>query len=101
MHELDLANNEVWLIEIDLDDGDRLQQCTSLIHQKSRDLKQGIDQRIPFTMFGTHKGVVYLNQHNIKSFMKLSEVKKFCDGTLIKIRENLVDMVKRRWMSRN
>ncbi|GKE88099.1 hypothetical protein Tco_1565574, partial [Tanacetum coccineum] len=22
MHELDLANNEVWLIEIDLDDGD-------------------------------------------------------------------------------
>ncbi|GJV89813.1 hypothetical protein Tco_1533751 [Tanacetum coccineum] len=27
--------------------------------------------------------------------MKLSEVKKFCDGTLIKIHENLVDMVKR------
>ncbi|GKC86652.1 hypothetical protein Tco_1147301, partial [Tanacetum coccineum] len=23
MHELDLVNNEVWLIEIDLDDGDR------------------------------------------------------------------------------
>ncbi|GJU83390.1 retrotransposon protein, putative, ty1-copia subclass [Tanacetum coccineum] len=35
---------------------------------------EGIDQKISFTMFGTHKGVVYLNQHNIKSFMKLSEV---------------------------
>ncbi|GJX32414.1 hypothetical protein Tco_0242269 [Tanacetum coccineum] len=46
-------------------------------------------------MSGTHKGVVYLNQHNVKSFMKLSEVKKFCDGTIIKIRENLVDMVKK------
>ncbi|GJV81197.1 hypothetical protein Tco_1517067 [Tanacetum coccineum] len=44
-------------------------------------------------MSGTHNGVVYLNQHNVKSFMKLSEVKKLCDGTLIKIRENLVDMV--------
>ncbi|GKB82238.1 hypothetical protein Tco_0949133 [Tanacetum coccineum] len=55
----------------------------------------GIDQKIPFTMSGTHKGVVCLNQHNIKSFMKLSEVKKLCDGTLIKIHENLVDMVKR------
>ncbi|GKB10464.1 hypothetical protein Tco_0844387 [Tanacetum coccineum] len=56
---------------------------------------EGIDQKIPFTMSRTHKGVVYLNQHNVKSFMKLSEVKKFCDGTLIKIHENLVDMVKR------
>nr|GFB08580.1 hypothetical protein [Tanacetum cinerariifolium] len=54
-----------------------------------------IDQRIPFTISGTRKRVVYLNQHNIKSFMKLSEVKKFCDCTLNKIRENLVDMVKR------
>ncbi|GJQ90435.1 RNA-directed DNA polymerase, eukaryota, reverse transcriptase zinc-binding domain protein [Tanacetum coccineum] len=56
---------------------------------------EGIDQMIQFTMSGTHKGVVYLNQQNIKSFMKLSKVKKFCDGTLEKIRENLVDMVKR------
>nr|GEV02136.1 hypothetical protein [Tanacetum cinerariifolium] len=54
-----------------------------------------INQRIPFIMYETHIGVVYLNQHNIKSFMKLSEVKALCDGTLIKIRENLVDMVKR------
>ncbi|GJU14944.1 hypothetical protein Tco_1142910 [Tanacetum coccineum] len=55
----------------------------------------GIDQKIPFTMFRTHRGVVYLPQHNIKSFMKLSEVKKFYDDTLIKIYKNLVDMVKR------
>ncbi|GJZ23146.1 copia protein [Tanacetum coccineum] len=52
-----------------------------------------IDQKIPFTMSETYKGVVYLNQHNIKSFMKFSEVKKFCDGTLMKIRDNLIDMV--------
>nr|GEW16592.1 hypothetical protein [Tanacetum cinerariifolium] len=49
-------------------------------------------------MSGTYKGFVCLNQHNIKSFMKLSEVKKFCDGTLIKIYENLVDMVKKNKM---
>ncbi|GJV06754.1 hypothetical protein Tco_1344410 [Tanacetum coccineum] len=33
----------------------------------------GIDQRIPF--IATHKGVVYLNQYNIKYLMK------FCDGS--------------------
>ncbi|GJR19840.1 hypothetical protein Tco_0968367 [Tanacetum coccineum] len=38
-------------------------------------------------------GVVYLNQYNIKSLMKLSEVKKLCDGTLVKIQENLIDML--------
>ncbi|GJZ34038.1 hypothetical protein Tco_0579474 [Tanacetum coccineum] len=54
---------------------------------------EGIDQRIPFTMTATHKGVVYLNQYNIKSLMKLSEVKKFSDGTLVKIQENLIDML--------
>ncbi|GJV15817.1 hypothetical protein Tco_1361140 [Tanacetum coccineum] len=54
---------------------------------------EGIDQKIPFTMSETHKGVVYLNQHNVKSFMKLNEVKKFCDGTLMKIHDNLIDMV--------
>ncbi|GJU40801.1 hypothetical protein Tco_1193758 [Tanacetum coccineum] len=41
----------------------------------------------------TYKGVVYLDQHNVKSFMKFNEVKKFCDGTLMKIRNNLIDMV--------
>ncbi|GKC33789.1 hypothetical protein Tco_1046173 [Tanacetum coccineum] len=54
---------------------------------------EGIDQRIPFTMTVTHKGVVYLNKYNIKSLMKLSELKKFCDGTLVKIQENLIDML--------
>ncbi|GKA56083.1 hypothetical protein Tco_0755155 [Tanacetum coccineum] len=54
---------------------------------------EGIDQRIPFTMTATHKGVVYLNQYNIKSLMKLSEVKKFSDGTLVKIKENLIDIL--------
>ncbi|GJW42531.1 hypothetical protein Tco_0071330 [Tanacetum coccineum] len=56
-------------------------------------LFEGIDQRIPFIMTATHKGVVYLNQYNIKSLMKLSEVKKFYDGTLVKIQENLIDML--------
>ncbi|GJT42417.1 hypothetical protein Tco_0951132 [Tanacetum coccineum] len=57
------------------------------IYQKTLNLTkpmmfyEGIDHRIQFTMFRTHKG--------------LSEVKKLCDGTLIKICENLVDMVKR------
>nr|GEV34023.1 hypothetical protein [Tanacetum cinerariifolium] len=32
------------------------------------------------------------NIRNI-NFKKLSEVKKFCDGTLVKIQENLIDMV--------
>nr|GEY87950.1 hypothetical protein [Tanacetum cinerariifolium] len=53
----------------------------------------GIDQRIPLTMTATHKGVVYLNQYNIKSLMKLSEVKKFSGGTLVKIQENMIDML--------
>nr|GEV70456.1 hypothetical protein [Tanacetum cinerariifolium] len=54
---------------------------------------KGIDQRIPFTMTAMHKGVVYLNQYNIKSLMKLSKVKKFSDGTLVKIHEYLIHML--------
>nr|GEW89858.1 hypothetical protein [Tanacetum cinerariifolium] len=53
---------------------------------------EGINQRIPFTMSTTHKGAVYLNQHNFKSLMRQNNVKKFCDGTLEKIQENLIDM---------
>ncbi|GJS03805.1 hypothetical protein Tco_0320313 [Tanacetum coccineum] len=60
---------------------------------------EGIDQRIPFMMIATHKGVVYLNQYNIKSLMKLSEVKKFSDGTLVKIQENLIDMLSKNKLS--
>ncbi|GKE58852.1 hypothetical protein Tco_1498037 [Tanacetum coccineum] len=54
---------------------------------------EGIDQRIPFTMTAMHKEVMYLNQYNIKSLIKLSEVKKFSDGKLVKIQENLIDML--------
>ncbi|GKA80723.1 hypothetical protein Tco_0787415 [Tanacetum coccineum] len=54
---------------------------------------EGIDQTIPYTMSGIKKGVVYLNQHNIKSLMKLNEVNKFCDGRLLKIHDNLLEMV--------
>ncbi|GKC51229.1 hypothetical protein Tco_1073974 [Tanacetum coccineum] len=54
-----------------------------------------VEDMIPFTMTTTHKGVVYLNQHNVKSLIKLSKVKKLCDGTLEKIWENTIDMVKR------
>ncbi|GJR30633.1 hypothetical protein Tco_1106865 [Tanacetum coccineum] len=53
---------------------------------------EGIKDNIPYTMFGIEKGVVYLNQHNRRSLMKLNEIKKFCDDTLMRIRENLIDM---------
>ncbi|GJU27764.1 hypothetical protein Tco_1166385, partial [Tanacetum coccineum] len=56
---------------------------------------EGIKEKIPYTMSGTEKGVVYLNQHNHRSLMKLNEVHKFCDGTLMKIRDNLLEMVNR------
>ncbi|GJW82605.1 hypothetical protein Tco_0146580 [Tanacetum coccineum] len=32
-------------------------------------------------------------KHNMKSLMKLNEVNKFCDGTLLKVRDNLLKMV--------
>ncbi|GJZ32662.1 hypothetical protein Tco_0578098 [Tanacetum coccineum] len=49
--------------------------------------------KIPYTMTGTEKGVVYLNRYNRQSLMKLNEVHKFCDGTLTKIQENLINML--------
>ncbi|GJQ96000.1 hypothetical protein Tco_0007139 [Tanacetum coccineum] len=52
-----------------------------------------IDQKIPYTTSGTGKGVVYVNQHNMKSLMKLNEVNKFYDGTLLKVQENMLKMV--------
>nr|GEX04110.1 reverse transcriptase domain-containing protein [Tanacetum cinerariifolium] len=51
-------------------------------------------------MTGTDKGVVYLNKHNLRSLMKLNEVHKFCDGTLMKIQENLIDMVNKNKLGR-
>ncbi|GJV17862.1 hypothetical protein Tco_1363185 [Tanacetum coccineum] len=59
-----------------------------------------IKEKIPYTMSGIDKGVVYLNQHNFKSLMKLSEVYKFCDGTLMKIRDNLINMVNKNELGR-
>ncbi|GJU80681.1 hypothetical protein Tco_1283046 [Tanacetum coccineum] len=54
---------------------------------------EGIDDRIQYTMSGAEKGIVYLNQHNRRSLIKLNEVHKLCDGTLMKIPENLIEMV--------
>ncbi|GJV56006.1 hypothetical protein Tco_1457011 [Tanacetum coccineum] len=59
-----------------------------------------IDQKIPYIMSGTEKGVVYLNEHNIKSLMNLDEVHKFCDCTLLKIRDNLINMVNKNELGR-
>nr|GEU72843.1 hypothetical protein [Tanacetum cinerariifolium] len=60
----------------------------------------GIDEKIPYTMTRTEKGVVYLNKHNHQSLMKLNEAYKFRDGTLMKIQENLIDMVNKSKMGR-
>ncbi|GKD92636.1 hypothetical protein Tco_1372473, partial [Tanacetum coccineum] len=72
-----------------------VKDVNALLYSSDRVMIQinGVNQRIPFTMTVTHKRVMYLNQHNVKSLMKLSEVKKFCDGTLVRIWENLIDMV--------
>ncbi|GJZ52666.1 hypothetical protein Tco_0607181 [Tanacetum coccineum] len=61
---------------------------------------EGIKDRIPYIMSGAEKGLVYLNQHNCRSLMKLIEFHKFCDGTLMKIQENLIDMVKKNELGR-
>ncbi|GJW67539.1 hypothetical protein Tco_0121963 [Tanacetum coccineum] len=39
-------------------------------------------------------------KQNIKSLMKLSEVNKLCDGTLLKIRDNLLEMVNKNELGR-
>ncbi|GJV06122.1 hypothetical protein Tco_1343778 [Tanacetum coccineum] len=83
-----MIKNRVEYIQIGVESYQRTLNLT-----KPKMFFEGIDQRIPFTMTATHKGVVYLNQYNIKSLMKLTEVKKFCDGTLVKIQENLIDML--------
>ncbi|GKD07716.1 hypothetical protein Tco_1187401 [Tanacetum coccineum] len=60
----------------------------------------GIDEKIPCTMSGIEKGVVYLNQHNFISLMKLDKVHKLCNGTLLKIRDNLLEMVNKNVLGR-
>ncbi|GJS79844.1 hypothetical protein Tco_0729725 [Tanacetum coccineum] len=46
---------------------------------------RGIDHKIPYTTTRTDKGVVYLNNYNVKSLMLREEAHKFCDGTLMKV----------------
>ncbi|GKE02338.1 putative reverse transcriptase domain, reverse transcriptase zinc-binding domain protein [Tanacetum coccineum] len=41
----------------------------------------------------TEKEVIYLNKHDMNSLMKLDELHKFCDDTLLKVQENLMKMV--------
>ncbi|GJX49071.1 hypothetical protein Tco_0275916 [Tanacetum coccineum] len=53
---------------------------------------EGINQKIPFTMSGTHKRVMYLNEHNVKSFMKLSEGRDWTDMDVEKSNE-MVDKI--------
>ncbi|GKB73400.1 hypothetical protein Tco_0934812 [Tanacetum coccineum] len=55
---------------------------------------------IPYIITGTEKGVVYLNKYNRRSLMKLNEVHKFCDGTLIKIQENMIKMITKNKLGR-
>ncbi|GJU51418.1 hypothetical protein Tco_1220973 [Tanacetum coccineum] len=67
---------------------------------KPRHYFDGIDENIPYTMTGIEKGVVYLNKYNRRSLIKLNEVHKFCDGTLMKIQENLIEMIIKNKMGR-
>ncbi|GKA39806.1 hypothetical protein Tco_0732357 [Tanacetum coccineum] len=67
-------------------------QCT-LNLTKPKFYFSGIDHKIPYTTSRTEKGVIYLNKYDMKSLMKLDEVHKFCDGTLLKVQENFLKMV--------
>ncbi|GKD07026.1 hypothetical protein Tco_1186711 [Tanacetum coccineum] len=72
-----------------------------LFIQRTVILNRGIEDKIPYTMSGTEKGVAYLNQHNHRSLMNLNEVHKFYDGTLMKIHENLIEMVNKNKLGRD
>ncbi|GKE13399.1 hypothetical protein Tco_1416950 [Tanacetum coccineum] len=61
---------------------------------------EGIDDMIVYIMFRAEKEAVYLNQYNRQSLMKLNEVHKFCDGTLMMIQENLIEMVTKNKLGR-
>ncbi|GKA32108.1 hypothetical protein Tco_0718475 [Tanacetum coccineum] len=60
----------------------------------------GIDHKIPYTTTGTEKGVVYLNKYIMKSIMQRNEVHKFCDGTLLKVQDNLLKKSKENKLGR-
>ncbi|GJU96360.1 hypothetical protein Tco_1321116 [Tanacetum coccineum] len=64
---------------------DILQQCSSHVHQKNCDQEQ--DRR-----YSAWSGKISKNSQPHQTH-NLSEVKKFCDGTLVKIQENLIDML--------
>ncbi|GJU68809.1 hypothetical protein Tco_1255068 [Tanacetum coccineum] len=54
----------------------------------------GIDHKISYTTTRTEKGVVYLNKYDVKSLMLHEEVHKFCDDALLKVQDNLLQMLK-------
>ncbi|GJR41972.1 reverse transcriptase domain-containing protein [Tanacetum coccineum] len=61
----------------------------------------GIDHKIPYTMIGTEKGVIYLNKYDVKSLILREEVHKFCDGTLIKVQDKLQKMLNENILGRD
>ncbi|GJW57454.1 hypothetical protein Tco_0104185 [Tanacetum coccineum] len=60
----------------------------------------GIDHKIPYTTTGTEKGVVYINKYDVKSLIQRDEVHKFCDGTFLKVKYNLLKMLKENSLGR-
>ncbi|GJW41352.1 hypothetical protein Tco_0067197 [Tanacetum coccineum] len=64
-----------------------------VIKNRIKDIQLGIDHKIPYTTTGTENGVVYLNKYDVKSLMQSKEVHEFCDGTLLKVQDNLLKML--------
>nr|GEX82987.1 hypothetical protein [Tanacetum cinerariifolium] len=52
------------------------------------------DHKIPYSTTGTEEGVVYLNMYDVKSLILREKVHKLCDGTLVKVQDNLEKMLK-------
>ncbi|GKB84740.1 hypothetical protein Tco_0957012 [Tanacetum coccineum] len=75
-------------------------QCT-LNLTKPKFYFSGIDHKIPYTTTRTEKGVVYLNKYDMESLMRCDEVHKFCNGTLVKVQDNLLKMVNENRLDHN
>ncbi|GJT47915.1 hypothetical protein Tco_0974072 [Tanacetum coccineum] len=73
-------------------------QCT-LNLTKPKLYISGIDHKIPYTTIGTEKRVVYI-KYTMKSLMLRKEVHKFCDGTLMKVQDNLQKILKENRLGR-
>ncbi|GJV42021.1 hypothetical protein Tco_1420461 [Tanacetum coccineum] len=58
-----------------------------VIKNRVEDVQLGIDKKRPYITFGTEKGIVYLNKHDMNSLMKLDEVHKFYDAVAKKLKE--------------